>query len=45
MRFDIEKKRLIIRYRDERVGIANGLHEEEKNLLVTALRKAIASAV
>jgi len=45
MRFDIEKKRLIIRYKDQRVEIANGLHEEEKNLLAIALRKAIASAV
>jgi len=45
MQFDIEKKRLIVRYKDERVEIANGLHEEEKNLLATALKKAIATAV
>jgi len=45
MRFDVEKKRLIIRYKDERIEIANGLHEEEKNLLAIALRKAIATAV
>ncbi len=45
MRFDIEKKRLIVRYKKERIEIANGLHEEEKNLLAKALKKAIASAV
>lgn len=45
MRFDFEKKRLLVRYKNERVEIANGLHEEEKNMLATALKKAIAAAI
>ena len=45
MRFDVEKKRLIVRYKEDRIEIANGLHEKKKKLLAMALKKAIATAV